>query len=157
MLLHREGVIGPALHRRVVRDDHALVPADAADPGDRPGAGRVVVRRKLTREVSVRSSSGRVNMTPAIDRRRSMQLAGATAVIAACGGAPAAAPSAIVTASTAPKATGRISNYSALNDSTNNQLFAAFTKATGVEVAALPLAAAGDLQTKITAEKNKPQ
>src|SRR5437773_6698075 len=43
MLLHREGVIGPALHRRVVRDDHALVPADAADPGDHPGAGRLVV------------------------------------------------------------------------------------------------------------------
>src|SRR5204862_289708 len=84
-------------------------------------------------------------------------LAGATAVIAACGGAPAAAPSASVTASTAPKATGRISIYSALNESTNNQLFAAFTKATGVEVAALPLAAAGDLQTKITAEKNNPQ
>src|SRR5437868_15222883 len=94
-------------------------------------------------------------MTPALDRRRFLQLAGATAVIAACGGAPAAAPSA--TASTAPKATGRISIYSALNESTNNQLFAAFTKATGVEVSALPLAAAGDLQTKITAEKNNPQ
>src|SRR5437868_5596671 len=94
-------------------------------------------------------------MTPALDRRRFLQLAGATAVIAACGGAPAAAPSA--TASTAPKATGRISIYSALNESTNNQLFAAFTKATGVEVSVLPLAAAGDLQTRITAEKNNPQ
>ena len=36
-------------------------------------------------------------------------------------------------------------------------LLDAFTKATGVEVSALPLAAAGDLQTKITAEKNNPQ
>src|SRR2546423_393664 len=94
-------------------------------------------------------------MTPELDRRRFLQLAGATADIAACGGAPAAAPSA--TTSTAPKATGRISIYSALNETTNNQLFAAFTKATGVEVSALPLAAAGDLQTKITAEKNNPQ
>src|SRR5207247_5636823 len=117
----------------------------------------VVGRTTRRRVVSVRSSSGRGYMTPALDRRRFLQLAGATAVIAACGGAPAAAPSASVTASTAPKATGRISIYSALNESTNNQLFAAFTKATGVEVAALPLAAAGDLQTKITAEKNNPQ
>ena len=101
-------------------------------------------------------------MTPELDRRRFLQLAGATAFVAACGGSTAtASPSpssaASATASLAPKATGRISIYSALNESTNNQLFAAFTKATGVEVSALPLAAAGDLQTKITAEKNNPQ
>jgi len=97
-------------------------------------------------------------MTPELDRRRFLQLAGATAIIAACGGATGtASPAPSATASTAPKATGRISIYSALNESTNNQLFAAFTKATGVEVSALPLAAAGDLQTKITAEKNNPQ
>ena len=97
-------------------------------------------------------------MTPELDRRKFLKLAGATAFIAACGGAPAAtSPSPAASASTAPKATGRISIYSALNESTNNQLFAAFTKATGVEVSALPLAAAGDLQTKITAEKNNPQ
>src|SRR5437879_756465 len=83
-------------------------------------------------------------MTPELDRRTFLKLAGAAAVIAACGGA-------------GQKATGRISIYSALNESTNNQLFAAFTKATGVEVSVLPLAAAGDLQTKITAEKNNPQ
>jgi iron(III) transport system substrate-binding protein len=95
-------------------------------------------------------------MTPELDRRNFLKLAGATALIAACGGAPAAtSPS--PTASTAPKATGTISVYSALNESTNNQLFGAFERATGVKVAALPLAAAGDLQTKITAEKNNPQ
>ena len=94
-------------------------------------------------------------MTPELDRRKFLKLAGATALVAACGGSATPSPSA--TTSTAPKATGRISVYSALNESTNNQLFAAFTKATGVEVAALPLAAAGDLQTKITAEKNNPQ
>src|SRR5713101_7680915 len=92
---------------------------------------------------------GRGYMTPELDRRRFLKLAGATAFVAACGGSTAtASPS--VTASVAPKATGRISIYSALNESTNNQLFAAVTKATGVEVSALPLAAAGDLQTKIT-------
>jgi iron(III) transport system substrate-binding protein len=94
-------------------------------------------------------------MTPELDRRNFLKLAGATALVAACGGS--ATPSPAASTSTAPKATGRISVYSALNESTNNQLFAAFTKATGVEVAALPLAAAGDLQTKITAEKNNPQ
>jgi iron(III) transport system substrate-binding protein len=101
-------------------------------------------------------------MTPELDRRAFLKLAGATAVVAACGGAtgtasPSPSTTASATASVAPKATGRISIYSALNESTNNQLFAAFTKATGVEVSALPLAAAGDLQTKITAEKNNPQ
>src|SRR3989475_3506107 len=101
-------------------------------------------------------------MTPELDRRKFLQLAGATAFIAACGGStatgsPTPSTAASATASTAPKATGRISIYSALNESTNNQLFAAFTKATGVDVSALPPAAAGDLQTKITAEKNNPQ
>src|SRR5437867_2395555 len=101
-------------------------------------------------------------MTPELDRRGFLRLAGPTAVVAAGGGAtgtaaPSPSTAASATASPAPKATGRISIYSALNESTNNQLFAAFTKATGVEVAALPLAAAGDLQTKITAEKNNPQ
>src|SRR2546423_14257624 len=95
-------------------------------------------------------------MTPELDRRNFLKLAGATAVRGGWGGAPAA-PSPSGTASAAPKATGRISIYSARNESTNTQLFAAFTKATGVEVSALPLAAAGDLQTKITAEKNNPQ
>jgi iron(III) transport system substrate-binding protein len=91
-------------------------------------------------------------MTPELDRRAFLKLAGVTAIVAACGGA-SAGPSPSVSA----KATGRISIYSALNESTNNQLFGAFTKATGVEVSTLPLAAAGDLQTKITAEKNNPQ
>jgi iron(III) transport system substrate-binding protein len=91
-------------------------------------------------------------MTPELDRRAFLKLAGATAVLAACGGA-GVAPS----PSASEKATGTISIYSALNESTNNQLFAAFTNATGVKVSVLPLAAAGDLQTKITAEKNNPQ
>ncbi len=101
-------------------------------------------------------------MTPELDRRRFLKLAGATAIVAACGGAgtaPSAAPSASTAASAAAtaKATGTISIYSALNESTNNALFDAFTKATGVKTSVLPLAAAGDLQTRITAEKNNPQ
>src|SRR5581483_8985780 len=43
MLLHGERVVRAALHRRVVRDDHAGGPPDAADAGDDPRAGRLVV------------------------------------------------------------------------------------------------------------------
>src|SRR6266513_5878511 len=104
-------------------------------------------------------------MTPELDRRKFLKLAGVTAVLAACGGAPStassspstAASSSSPTAAATAKPTGRISIYSALNESTNNELFKAFTTATGVQVDVLPLAAAGDLQTRITAEKNNPQ
>ena len=99
-------------------------------------------------------------MTPQLDRRAFLKLAGATAVVAACGGATATAspsPSGSATAAATTKPTGTISVYSALNESTNNELFKAFTSATGLNVQVLPLAAAGDLQTRITAEKNNPQ
>src|SRR5438552_6039555 len=104
-------------------------------------------------------------MTPEVDRRKFLKLAGVTAVLAACGGAPStassspstAASSSSPTAAATAKPTGRISIYSALNESTNNERFKAFTTATGVQVDVLPLAAAGDLQTRITAEKNNPQ
>ena len=38
---HRE--VRPALHRRVVADDHHLAALDAPDPGDDPGSGGLVV------------------------------------------------------------------------------------------------------------------
>jgi iron(III) transport system substrate-binding protein len=93
-------------------------------------------------------------MTPALDRRRFLKLAGATAVVAACGGAgTSASPT-----PTGAKPSGTISVYSALNESTNNQFVAAFKAAVpGVEVALLPLAAAGELQTRIRAEKASPK
>lgn len=99
------------------------------------------------------------------DRRTFLKLAGATAAVAACGGAtPAASPTtaaatsaAAATASAAP-VTGTISVYSALNESTNNEFFAAFKKAfPGVTVNVLPLAAAGELQTRIRTEKASPK
>jgi iron(III) transport system substrate-binding protein len=62
------------------------------------------------------------------------------------------------TAAASPKPTGRISVYSALNQSTNDQFAAAFKAAVpGVEVDLLPLAAAGELQTRIRAEKGSPK
>ncbi|MDO8506734.1 MAG: hypothetical protein Q7S41_03895, partial [Candidatus Limnocylindria bacterium] len=79
------------------------------------------------------------------DRRTFLKLSGATAAIAACGGAataPTATPAATSAATAAPtvaKPTGRISVYSALNESTNNEFVKAFKAAvTGVEVDLLP-------------------
>ncbi len=99
-----------------------------------------------------------------IDRRTFLRLLGVAAatpaVIAACGGG-AGAPTAVSSASAttaAAKPTGRISVYSALNESTNNAFVGAFKNATpGVEVDLLPLAAAGELQTRIRTEKNSPK
>jgi iron(III) transport system substrate-binding protein len=99
----------------------------------------------------------------AYDRRTFLKLAGATAAVAACGGAATTATatpaaSAATAAPTAAPVTGTISVYSALNQSTNDQFFAAFKTAyPGVNIDLLPLAAAGELQTRITAEKASPK
>src|SRR6266852_8682457 len=98
----------------------------------------------------------------AYDRRTFLKFAGATAAIAACGGASTASPSpttaaATATATAAP-VTGTLSIYSALNESTNNEFFGAFKKAyPAVTVNVLPLAAAGELQTRIRTEKASPK
>ncbi len=94
-------------------------------------------------------------------------LAAAGGFLAACAPAPTPAPPAATTAPTAaavpttapaPKATGKISIYSALNQSTNDAFFAAFKAAVpGIDVELLPLAAAGALQTRIIAEKASPK
>jgi iron(III) transport system substrate-binding protein len=53
---------------------------------------------------------------------------------------------------------GKISVYSALNESTNNAFVEAFKKANaGYDVEVLPLAAAGELQTRIRTEKGSPK
>src|SRR5438105_2978684 len=84
----------------------------------------------------------------------------AGALTAACSAAPTPTPAPAAAAPTAApaKVSGRLSVYSALNESTNNAFVDAFKKATpGVEVDLLPLAAAGDLQTRIRTEKNSPK
>lgn len=59
---------------------------------------------------------------------------------------------------TPSKTTPYISVYSALNESTNNAFIAAFKAATpGLEVNVLPLAATGELQTRIRAQKYAPK
>src|SRR5690348_2472723 len=51
VLFYGDRVVGAALHRRIVRDDDALTPADAPYSGDDSGAGNVsavhAVRGKL--------------------------------------------------------------------------------------------------------------
>src|SRR4030088_3691418 len=69
----------------------------------------------------------------------------------------------LVAAACAPAAggggvTGKVSVYSALNESTNNAFVDAFKKSyPAVQVDVLPLAAAGELQTRITTEKARPK
>lgn len=108
-----------------------------------------------------------------LSRRKFLKLAGsgigltvAGGVLAACGpAAPAAAPTAVPAQPTSapaptavPKASGKISVYSALNETTNNAFVDAFKKAvSGIDVEILPLAAAGELQTRIRTEKNSPK
>jgi iron(III) transport system substrate-binding protein len=78
---------------------------------------------------------------------------------AAVTAAPTAAPAAATKPAAAPaKAGGKIAVYSALNESTNNAFVAAFkTAVPGIDVELLPLAAAGELQTRIRTEKNAPK
>jgi iron(III) transport system substrate-binding protein len=78
---------------------------------------------------------------------------------AAATAAPTAAPAAATKPAAAPaKAGGKIAVYSALNESTNNAFVAAFKAAVpGIDVELLPLAAAGELQTRIRTEKNAPK
>src|SRR5205823_8395164 len=124
---------------------------------------RVTARRKgRLRTTRVRRAGGRdMGIDSRYDRRTFLKLAGATAAVAACGGAtPAAsaAPASSAAAATAAPVTGTISVYSALNESTNNEFFGAFRKAyPAVTVNVLPLAAAGELQTRIRTEKASPK
>jgi iron(III) transport system substrate-binding protein len=56
------------------------------------------------------------------------------------------------------QASGKIAVYSALNESTNNAFVAAFKKEhANIDVELLPLAAAGELQTRIRTEKDSPK
>ena len=81
MLLDRERVVRAALHRRVVRDDDAFGAADAADAGDDPRAGRLVVvhaERGERRELEER----RARVDQALDAVAREQLARARVPLA---------------------------------------------------------------------------
>src|SRR5438067_3087410 len=81
---------------------------------------------------------------------------GASPAASSAASPAAAAPAA--PAAAAASASGKLTVYSALNESTNNAFVDAFKKATpGVDVEVLPLAAAGELQTRIRTEKSAPK
>jgi iron(III) transport system substrate-binding protein len=94
-----------------------------------------------------------------LDRRQFLGLTAAGVVapsvlLEACGGA---SPSP-ATSGAGSKPTGSLSVYSALNESTNNAFFAAFTKVyPDITPQVLPLPAAGDIQTRIQTEKDSPK
>lgn len=96
-----------------------------------------------------------------IPRRDFLRMAALGAgAVALAGTARSAAASTL--APTAPAAlrqgSGTVTVYSALNESTNNAFVAAFKAANpGIEVEILPLAAAGELQTRIRTERNAPR
>src|SRR5256886_2584542 len=161
-LSHRIGAAGvrlvlPQCHGRAVTcvegDLRSRSPAPHALNAFRPSAGS---KLRTDRE-------WRGRMTSLLDRRTFLKGLGIVTVAAACGGAATPSPSASATAvataaKTAAPVTGTISVYSALNQSTNDQFFAAFKAAyPGVNVDVLPLAAAGDLQARIAAEKASPK
>jgi iron(III) transport system substrate-binding protein len=110
---------------------------------------------KLTRREFLRIVGGGVALTAS------------SGFLAACVATPTAAPppttaaptaGAVPTTAPAAKATGKLAVYSALNESTNNAFVAAFKAANaGIDVEILPLAAAGELQTRIRTEKNSPK
>src|SRR5262245_9838086 len=95
----------------------------------------------------------RVGSCGRLHRRDVLRLLAGTAGIALTGGVCSG-----VQAAPLRPASGKIAVYSALNESTNNAFVAAFKKEhTAIDVELLPLAAAGELQTRIRTEKDSPK
>jgi iron(III) transport system substrate-binding protein len=81
---------------------------------------------------------------------RALLVVGLAIVLGGCSSAPGG--------SAGGGASGNLSVYSALNESTNNAFIEAFQKAyPNIKVEILPLAAAGELQTRIRTEKSAPK
>ena len=88
VLLHRQREVRPALHGRVVGDDHALAALDDSDPRDDPGGRRLAVVQlpcRQRRELEER----RVRVDEQVDPLAGGQLAARS--VALDGGFPAAA------------------------------------------------------------------
>jgi len=119
----------------------------------------------MSRNGSDSQTTGRGSISRRELMRRAALGLGAVALL---GAEPAlAAPLTIAEQATAPRLSapttirqgmGTVTIYSALNESTNNAFTDAF-KATmpGIDTAVLPLAAAGELQTRIRTEKDSPK
>ena len=113
---------------------------------ERPGRGASISRRGFLRSVALGIGA--------------VALAGAEQVAAAPSEAAGRPTEARRRMAAVPRAQGggTITVYSALNESTNNAFVAAFIAANpGHDVQLLPLAAAGELQTRIRTERNAPR
>lgn len=100
------------------------------------------------------------NRSPGISRRRFLRLFGGGTGAAFMGGLIACrtAQDSVPRTSGQQRPGGKIVVYSALNESTNNAFVEAFKRATpGIDIDLLPLAAAGELQTRIRTERNSPK
>ena len=96
MLLDRQRIIGAALHRRVVADDHHLPARDAADAGDDPGAGHFALVHVAGGELADLEER-RAGIEQPLDAVARQQLAArdvALAALLACRPAPPSATSA---------------------------------------------------------------
>ncbi|MGB8645140.1 MAG: ABC transporter substrate-binding protein [Anaerolineae bacterium] len=107
----------------------------------------------------------RENEPRKMSRRAALKYLSSLGVAAAASYLAGCVPTAASPTATPPPtaaATARASNtvvvYSALNETTNNAFIAAFRAANpGMEVALLPIAASGDVQARIIAEKDSPR
>lgn len=128
------------------------------------GANAVISRRKLLKTFSGLGLTTAVYLagctsaaTPAPTQAPASTTAPATEAPAATA-APTTEATAAATTAPTQSSGGTIAVYSALNESTNNAFIAAFKAATpGYDVTVLPLAAAGELQTRIQTEKGSPK
>ena len=65
MLLHGDRIVGAALHRRIVGDDHALAPRDPADAGDDAGGGDLAAVHAVRGELAdLQERRGRIDQRP---------------------------------------------------------------------------------------------
>jgi len=119
----------------------------------------------MSRQESGSQTIGRGSISRRELMRRAALGLGAVALLSA---EPAmAAPLTLAEQSTAPRFSapalvrqgmGTVTIYSALNESTNNAFTEAFKASMpGIDTAVLPLAAAGELQTRIRTEKDSPK
>ncbi|MFO7323040.1 MAG: extracellular solute-binding protein, partial [Chloroflexota bacterium] len=100
---------------------------------------------KKTRQTAFTSASG-------ISRRELLRLAAGSAGAIAAGGLLK------LPRARAQAATGTITVYSALNETTNNAFVEAFNRQyPDIQIELLPLAAAGELQTRIRTERDSPK
>jgi hypothetical protein len=86
MLLHRERIVGAALHGGVIGDHHAFAAGDPADAGDQPRARQILAVHPLRRQRARAPGNGEPGSS-SIDALAHQQLAGLAVLVARRGAA----------------------------------------------------------------------